>query len=285
MAAQVIPSQPAGHTITSDASSHLSNPGLSHKSTPSNGAAAELAHAADDLSYHHLPPFPDDVPVAPLLRISLRGLVRGDAEEQERLWSACKELGFFYLDLRGATAGCGDEEGEGAGEGKKRDSGRFANGDEDGGEGFGSRVKLADSGETGLKRSSAEHATPNAISSESEKSEEQSDGVVDGPGLLQDAEALFRVGEELFDLPIDEKLKYDFKDRGSYFGYKGYGAGVVDANGTADRNEFYNTTGLRTPTQVSKDDIMASHLHYPLQRAFNPIASSSKATCATPTPS
>ncbi|KAK5003814.1 hypothetical protein LTR28_009705, partial [Elasticomyces elasticus] len=196
MAAQVIPSQPDQHAITSDASSHLSNPGLAPESTPSNGAAAELAHAADDLSYRHLPPFPDDVPVAPLLRISLRELVRGDAEEQERLWSACKELGFFYLDLRGATGDYGDGEGKGEGEGKKRDSGRFADGDEGAGEELGSQVKLADGGETGWKRSSAEHATPNATSTEPEKGEEQSDGVVDGPGLLQDAEALFRVGEE-----------------------------------------------------------------------------------------
>ncbi|THY69323.1 Clavaminate synthase-like protein, partial [Aureobasidium pullulans] len=58
---------------------------------------------------------------------------------------------------------------------------------------------------------------------------------------------LFKVGQGVFDLPIEEKVKYDLKDQGSYFGYKGYGEGVIDAQGTKDRNEFYN---------VSKDDIL-----------------------------
>lgn len=35
-------------------------------------------------------------------------------------------------------------------------------------------------------------------------------------------------------------------DKGSYFGYKGYGANVVDRTGRTDRNEFYN---------ISKDDL------------------------------
>lgn len=43
-------------------------------------------------------------------------------------------------------------------------------------------------------------------------------------------------------MPNDEKQKYDFKDQGSYFGYKGLGSGVVDSKGTRDRNEFYNTS-------------------------------------------
>ena len=44
----------------------------------------------------------------------------------------------------------------------------------------------------------------------------------------------------MFDLPVQEKVKYDLKNQGSYFGYKGYGQGVIDAEGTKDRNEFYN---------------------------------------------
>jgi isopenicillin N synthase-like dioxygenase len=58
----------------------------------------------DDLTFHDLPPFPDDVPTAPLLRLSLKKLVDGDEEEQQSLWQACCGAGFFYLDLRGGTS-------------------------------------------------------------------------------------------------------------------------------------------------------------------------------------
>ena len=43
---------------------------------------------------------------------------------------------------------------------------------------------------------------------------------VDGDSLLMDADGLFRVAEEFFELPVEEKVMYDFKSRGSYFGYK-----------------------------------------------------------------
>lgn len=61
-----------------------------------------------------------------------------------------------------------------------------------------------------------------------------------GRGLLADADALFGVGEELFALDLEEKERFDFSSRGSYFGYKGVGKGVVDKEGGLDRNEFYN---------------------------------------------
>lgn len=120
--------------------------------------------------HSQLPPFPADVPTAPLLRLSLSKLQAHDAGEVKRLLQACEELGFFYLDLRGP-----------------------------------------------------------------------------GDKILRDADTLFDVGRELYDLPLEEKQKYDFAAKGSYFGYKGYGANVVDRQGNLDRNEFYN---------VSKDDIM-----------------------------
>ena len=127
-------------------------------------------------SFAGLPPFPDNVPTAPLLRISLSKLLQQDAEEQERCWKACCELGFFYLDVRtGASSSSGDDE----------------------------------------------------VS-------------VDGNALLSDVDALFEVMKPFFDLDVDEKVKYDFKEQGSYFGYKGYGSGYVDKAGTKDRNEFYN---------------------------------------------
>lgn len=118
-----------------------------------------------------LPAFPDNVPTAPLLRISLAKLLNEDANEQERCWQACQELGFFYLDLAGSH----------------------------------------------------------------------------GEALLSDADALFSLMKTFYDLPVEVKVKYDFKSKGSYFGYKGYGEGIIDAKGTRDRNEFYN---------VSKDDVL-----------------------------
>jgi hypothetical protein len=119
-------------------------------------------------TYPDIPPFPNTVPTAPLLRISLAKLLRGDAEEEEQLWKACCDLGFFYLDLR-----IGDTES----------TGRNGNGHE----------YKAESG------------------TEREK--------VDGESLVADAEKLFKVGEEFFELPVEEKTKYDFAQKGSYFGY------------------------------------------------------------------
>jgi isopenicillin N synthase-like dioxygenase len=126
-------------------------------------------------AFPDLPPFPDNIPTAPLLRISLEKLLNHDSEEQERCWKACCDLGFFYLDLRTAI------------------------------------------GQT-----------------------------IDGEALLKDADHLFEVMTDFYDLDVQEKVKYDFKDQGSYFGYKGYGEGFVDKQGTRDRNEFYNVSPARS---------------------------------------
>lgn len=134
----------------------------------------------DELSFSDLPPFPGNIPTAPLLRISLKKLLDQDASEIDQVWKASRELGFFYLDLRDAVS---------------------------------------------------TSASPS----------------INGPALLQDVNALFSLGEQLFALPVPEKQKYDFMDQGSYYGYKGLGAGVIDKEGTRDRNEFYN---------ISKDDML-----------------------------
>lgn len=52
------------------------------------------------------PPFPTDVPVAKLECVSLAQLRSGNEGESEALFDACKNDGFFLLDLRG------DEKGE-----------------------------------------------------------------------------------------------------------------------------------------------------------------------------
>ncbi|KAK4502888.1 hypothetical protein PRZ48_006314 [Zasmidium cellare] len=67
----------------------------------------------EDLTFPSLPPFPTDVPTVPLLRISLKDLLAGSAAEEEKLWRACCDLGFFYFDLRGGKGE--DEEVDGDG--------------------------------------------------------------------------------------------------------------------------------------------------------------------------
>ena len=123
------------------------------------------AFSAPQQAYDHAPPFPGDVPTAPLLRLSLVKLLQRDPEEVKRFERACEDLGFFYLDLSGP-----------------------------------------------------------------------------GDSLLADAGQLFQVGEQLFDLSVEEKTKYDFSQQKSYFGYKGFGANVIDKDGNLDRNEFYNVS-------------------------------------------
>lgn len=120
-------------------------------------------------NFPDLPPFPNDVPTAPLLRLSLEKLLKRDKDEFERFCKTCEDIGFFYLDLR-----------------------------------------HSDQGES----------------------------------ILADADQLFKVGEELFNLDLDEKKKYDFSRQKLYFGYKAQGAAVVDGQGNLDRNEFYNVRFL-----------------------------------------
>ncbi|KAJ6078856.1 hypothetical protein N7467_008609 [Penicillium canescens] len=123
-------------------------------------------------NFPDIPPFPDDVATAPLLRLSSGKLLAGDPAEYAKLFQASTDIGFFYLNL-----------------------------------------------------------------SDSEQ----------GSSLLGDADTLFKLGESLFELSLDEKKKYDFSGQNSYFGYKAQGVAVVDKQGNLDRNEFYN---------VSKDDIL-----------------------------
>ena len=111
-----------------------------------------MPHSTEDSGdFKGLLPFPNTVPTAPLLRISLAKLLSGDAAEQDRVWKACRDLGFFYLDMR------------------------------------------------------TNEQIPDA-------------GLLDGNAILDDADQLFQVGEGLFDLPLEEKQKFDHSKRNSYFG-------------------------------------------------------------------
>ena len=55
--------------------------------------------------FSQAPPFPDDVPTANMLKISLAKLHAGDQAEAERMFDACRSLGFFLLDLSGDSRG------------------------------------------------------------------------------------------------------------------------------------------------------------------------------------
>lgn len=63
-------------------------------------APAADADLFDNLAFADIPPFSKAVPTAPLLRLSLSKIANGDVEEQDRLWEACCDIGFFYLDMR-----------------------------------------------------------------------------------------------------------------------------------------------------------------------------------------
>lgn len=56
-------------------------------------------------SHHLLPPFPKDIRTAPLVSVSFKALEKGDGEASAAFFQACKELGFFYLDLFGSELG------------------------------------------------------------------------------------------------------------------------------------------------------------------------------------
>jgi hypothetical protein len=60
--------------------------------------SAEIRNDISD-TFPDIPAFPIDVPTAPLLRLSLSAL-RTSEEESAALFTAAKDLGFFYLDLR-----------------------------------------------------------------------------------------------------------------------------------------------------------------------------------------
>lgn len=55
--------------------------------------------------FDKFPPFPSDVPVAPLPRLSFDKLQKHDVAESEALFDACQSMGFFLIDFRGNAEG------------------------------------------------------------------------------------------------------------------------------------------------------------------------------------
>ena len=56
-------------------------------------------------SHHSLPPFAEDVKTAPLVSVSLAKLEANDNDASDAFFKACKDLGFFYLDMVGSKLG------------------------------------------------------------------------------------------------------------------------------------------------------------------------------------
>lgn len=56
-------------------------------------------------SHEACPPFPSDLPTAGLLSISLGQLQENSSSESGKLFAACQDLGFFYLDLTDSDLG------------------------------------------------------------------------------------------------------------------------------------------------------------------------------------
>lgn len=72
-----------------------------------SGQTYNSGEKPDQLIFQDIPSFPDDVPTAPLLRLSLRKLLEGDTDEENNLWRACCDLGFvskptvtIHIDIR-----------------------------------------------------------------------------------------------------------------------------------------------------------------------------------------
>ncbi|KAI0454621.1 oxidoreductase [Xylaria acuta] len=55
---------------------------------------------ASEKLFENIPPFPNDIPTAPISTISLAGLRSGDHSVAASLLTSAQELGFFLLDLR-----------------------------------------------------------------------------------------------------------------------------------------------------------------------------------------
>lgn len=51
------------------------------------------------------PPFPSDVPVAKLPRLTFAKLLGDEKDESDALFEACRAMGFFLLDFEGCPEG------------------------------------------------------------------------------------------------------------------------------------------------------------------------------------
>ncbi|GLA60099.1 hypothetical protein AtubIFM54640_011530 [Aspergillus tubingensis] len=55
--------------------------------------------------FKQCPPFPSDIPIVPLAKVSLEALKNNAKDEVEKLFEACQKWGFFLLDFKGSSQG------------------------------------------------------------------------------------------------------------------------------------------------------------------------------------
>ena len=91
---------------TTSSNRHSRAPAISADIAIAQVIMAPSAVTTEDTSsaYPNIPPFPNNVPTAPLLRLNFSALQISEPE-RNAFFQACKDLGFFYLDLRGDELG------------------------------------------------------------------------------------------------------------------------------------------------------------------------------------
>ncbi|KAG5207312.1 putative Oxidoreductase, 2OG-Fe(II) oxygenase family [Trichophyton interdigitale] len=88
-----------------------------------------------------------------------------------------------------------------------------------------------------------------------------------GEDVMSDADRLFGLGRDVFNLPEDEKKEYDMVKFGGYYGYKGY------RNRALDFKEFYTVSkdeilGLQCPTKVPRPQPQPIQSSLPLIQTY-----------------
>ncbi|TAQ85502.1 hypothetical protein B7494_g6169 [Chlorociboria aeruginascens] len=80
------------------------------------------------------------------------------------------------------------------------------------------------------------------------------DDCAEGVEIMDVVKKLFKLSDEVFAEPLEEKNKYDLSEKGSFFGYKAVGATIIDREGTKDKMEAWN---------LGKDDMMQTGTQWP----------------------
>jgi len=79
---------------------------LNHKTVhPQNNDRKYHTKMTPTTRHHLYPPFPAELPTAPLVSVSLAKLEASDGAESKAFFDACRNLGFFYLDTLGSPLG------------------------------------------------------------------------------------------------------------------------------------------------------------------------------------
>ncbi len=118
-------------------------------------------------THNTLPPFPGDIRTAPLVSISLAKLENGDEAESKAFYEACKNLGFFYLDMMDSNLGV---------------------------------------------------------------------------TMVEEAEKLHEIQQEVFRLPKEEKDRYGRDQVDQFYAYRFTALDIPDEDGSPRRNESYNVS-------------------------------------------